>query len=1046
MKHLAQQLLTALPFSALAMAAAAQTQEQPNIIFFLVDDMGWQETSVPFYRERTPLNDRYRTPNMERLASRGVKFMEAYSCPVSSPSRCSLLSGMNAARHQVTNWIEGGNQNTNAGGGDITLPVWNWNGVQPESATSVRNCQRITALPQVLKDHGYYTIHCGKANFGATNTPGSNPTAYGFDVNIAGSSYGSPGSYLAADNYGSSANHVYGLDEYAQQGIFLTEALTLEAKKQLDQRPKDRPFYLYFSHYAIHTPYNPDTRFTANYMDGTQGKYDPLLGERLNTSEINHAALIEGMDKSLGDVMDYLDANNLTDNTIILFMSDNGGQGISPRQGTYNRLQNYPARGGKGSAYGGGVHEPMIVSWPGVTTTASETYSPVMIEDFYPTILEMAGVTDYETVQTIDGRSFADVIRHPEQMDADRALIWHYPNRWGESQDKTEGYGSWSAILKGGYHMIYFWENQERRLYNIKEDVGEQHNLAAENPELCLALARELTDSLVTYGAGRPKLNGKDVPWPVDGEQIVPKELPIKSGESYTIQPYSAPEKFLCALSTEAWGTSDGKKKVQYTTEPTQENGAYWTFTTGASDQSFNIRPTDSSYASGLWLNPRSGGYVGSWTASGGDSSWKVTEVDDMPGVYTLHSSKNGQSYFQYLADDAYLLYSTNAETDESNWFYIRDIDAEPIDPDATPSYAKYLPKLTEDEDAPIWYYVKNVKHGGYWSVTGAKNYLPIVETTDLASRFYFTGKVDTDDQGHRCYKEVKIHTDFEGLEGMGLNGRNSWAETPTKPWMLQGVKYGDYEGVTIYNPNGSNNILAWSDANSISSGTHVDYMSDSSDATNESRPWVFELYVEPEPPHVLKAEDVDARKAYLIYTEKRGGLTVIDEDADCLMGTLENGMNIAVSRKDPLQHFAFVNWLDDLYLYNVATSKFVSATQTGALVDLPTDPIFFTDADLTSGNGQGTVRLLFSSAMNINLGGSNQITIDTWTTKDAGNSFIILEAADFDPTAVLTLLEGVNTVLAPATSDSRLFDLFGRQAKDTAKGIFIRNRKKTIR
>lgn len=1040
MRHFAQRMLTTLPLSALALSSIAQTQERPNIIFFLVDDMGWQETSVPFYKERTPLNNRYRTPNMERLAQRGVKFMEAYSCPVSSPSRCSLLSGMNAARHQVTNWIEGGNQNTNAGGGDITLPVWNWNGVQPESATSTRNCQRITALPQVLKDNGYYTIHCGKANFGATGTPGSNPTAYGFDVNIAGSSYGSPGSYLAADNYGSSANHVYGLDEYAKQGIFLTEALTLEAKKQLDQRPKDQPFYLYFSHYAIHTPYNPDTRFTANYMDGTQGKYDELLGARLNTSEINHAALIEGMDKSLGDMMDYLDANGLTDNTIILFMSDNGGQGISPRQGTLNRLQNYPARGGKGSAYEGGVHEPMIVSWPGVTANAAETYAPVMIEDFYPTILEMAGVSNYETVQTIDGHSFADIVRNPATEDHERAIVWHYPNRWGESQDKAEGYGSWSAILKDGYHLIYFWENQERRLYNIKEDIGEQHNLAAEQPELCMALAQELTDSLVNYGAGRPKLNGKEVPWPVDGQEIVPKELPIKSGQSYTIQPYQAPDKYLFAVSAAAWGTSDGKQKVQYTSEPTQENGAYWTFTTGASDNSFNIRPTDSSFASGLWLNPRGGGYVGTWTASGGDSSWTIVEVDDMPGVYTLHSSKNGQSYFQYRADDPYVLYSTSATTDESNWFYIRDIDAEPIDPDATPSYAKYLPKLTEDECEPIWYYIKSAKHGGYWSVAGAKSYLPIVESTEEASRFYFTGKVDTDDQGHRCYKEVKIHTDYAGLEGMGLNGRNSWAEQPSKPWMFQGVKYGEYEGVTIYNPNGSNNILAWSDTNSLCSGTHVDYKSDSSDNTDESRPWIFVQYVEPEPPHVLKAEDVDAQKAYIIYTAARGGLTVIDEDADCIMGTEENGMGIPVSKRDPLQHFAFINYLDDLFLYNIATQKFVSSTNKGALVAMPSDPVYFTDAD------DSTVRLIFSDAMNFNLGGSKQITIDSWTTKDAGNSFIIVEAADFDPSTVLSEIVGINTVLSPAASEARFYDLFGRPASNDTRGVFVRGRKKIIK
>lgn len=505
-------------FAGLAVPAsiAAQNENRPNIIMFLVDDMGWQETSVPFYSELTPLNERFNTPNMEILAQKGVKFMQAYACAISSPSRCSLMSGMNAARHKVTNWTLNYNSNNDAGGGNITLPEWNYNGIQPADA-NINNATSITSLPQILSENGYYTIHCGKAHFGAKNTPGEDPLEFGFDVNIAGGANGGPASYLGSDNYCTSGSPdfcISGLDEYAAQGMFLTEALTQAAKKELGKfldRNTGEPFYLYMSHYAIHSPYNADTRFTGNYAN----YFDRQLGQTLNSTEINIAALVEGMDKSLGDIMEFLDERGIAENTIILFMSDNGGQAVSPRQGTHNRDQNYPARGGKGSAYMGGVHEPMMVYWPGVTVGGTTNDNRVMIEDFFPTILEMAGITDYETVQEVDGTSFVDVIKNPNQT-KERTIVWHFPNRWGESQDKNEGYGSYSSILKDDYHMIYFWETQERRLYNIKNDISEQNNIANEEPTKLTELSRDLTNYLIEYEAQRPTLNGEFVPWPID--------------------------------------------------------------------------------------------------------------------------------------------------------------------------------------------------------------------------------------------------------------------------------------------------------------------------------------------------------------------------------------------------------------------------------------------------------------------------------------------------------------------------------------------------
>ena len=220
-----------------------------------------------------------------------------------------------------------------------------------------------------------------------------------------------------------------------------------------------------------------------------------------------YAALVEGMDKSLGDILDYLNSKpEVAQNTIILFMSDNGGQGLNNvRQGVENRDQNYPARAGKGSAFMGGVREPMMVYWPGVTRPGTECAQRVIIEDFYPTILEMAGVKSYKTRQVIDGVSFADALKE-HRINPDRTLIWHFPNLWGETQNKEEGYGAYSAILKGDYHLIYTWETRQLRLYNVKEDIGEQNDLAQSMPDKVKELAKELSDYLRARDAQRPTL------------------------------------------------------------------------------------------------------------------------------------------------------------------------------------------------------------------------------------------------------------------------------------------------------------------------------------------------------------------------------------------------------------------------------------------------------------------------------------------------------------------------------------------------------------
>ncbi|MFV0540210.1 MAG: sulfatase [Aestuariibaculum sp.] len=485
----------------------SEIQTAPNIVLFLVDDMGWQDTSVPFWTEVTPFNKRYNTPNMERLAKEGMKFTQAYATPVCSPTRISLMTGMNAARHHVTNWTLKKHtlKHVEVKDSILSYPMWNVNGLSPILGDSL--AVHATPLPQLLHNKGYYTIHCGKAHFAAIGTPGENPKTLGFDVNIAGHAAGAPQSYLGTENFGNGkANKkvwaVPGLDKYHGQDIFLTEALTREALSTLDKVPNGQPFYLYMSHYAVHIPLYGDKRFLQKYINAG-----------LDEKEAKYASMVEGMDKSLGDIMDYLEEKNLADNTIILFMSDNGGLSEHGRGGERN-THNKPLASGKGSMYEGGIREPMIVKWPGVTKPAVKTDTKVIIEDFFPTILEMADVHHFKTVQTIDGQSFVPVLQGKTvPYEEDRALIWHYPNKWGP---KGPGIGAASTIRQGDWKLVYFHHNGKLELFNIKNDIGESTDLIDRNPEKVKELANLLTKKLQSMNAQMPsfKATGQQVPYP----------------------------------------------------------------------------------------------------------------------------------------------------------------------------------------------------------------------------------------------------------------------------------------------------------------------------------------------------------------------------------------------------------------------------------------------------------------------------------------------------------------------------------------------------
>ncbi len=477
--------------------APAARQMLPNIVVFLVDDMGMMDTSVPFLTDengnprRYPLNEFYRTPNMERLANQGIRFNQFYAMSVCSPTRVSIMTGQNAARHRTTNWINPDRDNAGPNG-----PAdWNWQGLTSSDVT----------LARLLQGRGYRTIHVGKGHFGPRNSQGADPTNLGFDVNIGGASIGAPGSYYGRENFGWGTPReraaVPHLEQYHGQEIYLTEALTLEAGKAVRQAVEDgKPFFLYFPHYAVHAPFQADPRFASNYADS--GKSPPAQA---------FATMIEGMDKSLGDVLDQLDRLGVADNTLVIFLGDNGSD--APLGHQHEVACAAPLRGKKGAHYEGGMRVPFIAAWA-KASPASRVQQQLPIAagaiqtqvasvcDLFPTLLQLAGVAIPQS-HAVDGRPLNGLLTGKADRSREETFLMHYPHAPHRSD-------YWTSFRDGPWKVIYHYfptkvsEGSHYQLFNLVDDPFEQKDLAQTHPAELRAMMEKLVAQLETHDAVYP--------------------------------------------------------------------------------------------------------------------------------------------------------------------------------------------------------------------------------------------------------------------------------------------------------------------------------------------------------------------------------------------------------------------------------------------------------------------------------------------------------------------------------------------------------------
>jgi len=435
----------------LCISTEAKEKPRLNFIFILADDLGW--TGLGCYG--SPF---YETPNIDRLAREGMRFTQAYAAaPLCSPTRASFLTGKYPARLHVTDYIPG-EKFPNA----KLLPPPDWSKRLPAGETTIA---------QRLKAAGYVTASIGKWHLGG---PEARPEHFGFDFSVAGIPRGSPASYF------SPYKNAYLKD--GPPGEFLSDRLTDETIKFIEAN-KDKPFFIYLPHFAVHTPIRAKADVTEKYQKKKNSG-------SLHTNAV-YAALTESVDDSVGRIMKELDELKLADRTVVVFNSDNGGM--------IKVTSNSPLRSGKASPYEGGVRVPLIVRWAGVTRQGSLCDAPVITADFYPTILEMAEVQD-ATDHVSDGESLVPLLKQDGGLKR-KEIFWHYPHYNNGNAGQATPF---SAIRCGDFRLVQFLEDDRVELYDLKKDIGETKNLASAMPETANDLKTKLDRWRKEVGAQLP--------------------------------------------------------------------------------------------------------------------------------------------------------------------------------------------------------------------------------------------------------------------------------------------------------------------------------------------------------------------------------------------------------------------------------------------------------------------------------------------------------------------------------------------------------------
>lgn len=440
---------------------------KPNIVFIMADDLGWNDLGYTG-------SDYYESPNIDRLATQGMIFTNAYSAAANSaPSRACFMSGMYTPRHGIYTVSPSDR-------GDKTkrklIPIPNTEDLRSSFVT----------LGEALKEQGYTCGHVGKWHLG-DDADETGPLSQGFDLNIAGCRAGTPYSYFYP--YCSKKKNAChpGLDK-GKEGEYLTDRLTDEAVKFiLDSEKENKPFFLYMAHHAVHSPLRAPEKLIEKYRNKKKGTY--------HTNPV-YAAMIESLDNSVGKLCKTLDSLGIADNTIIIFTSDNGG--MEPV------TDNYMIRGGKGMAYEGGIRVPLIVKWPHKIKENSKSDVPVCGIDFYPTLVDMAGG---KPDKSLDGEVLTSLLLgkgKPQERD----LFWHFPAYLESYRNSGMDFRAtpYSIIRSGKWKLIYFYETDSCELYNLSADIKEADNLAEKYPSTVSSLKKKLFDWLDNTNADIPTM------------------------------------------------------------------------------------------------------------------------------------------------------------------------------------------------------------------------------------------------------------------------------------------------------------------------------------------------------------------------------------------------------------------------------------------------------------------------------------------------------------------------------------------------------------